>query len=206
MSTEVSIEASNVDLPHELSRLRKHWWWLLLLGCLLVLCGVIALAFPFLFSIGIAVAIGTVLLISGFATIISAFWTGQWSGFLIQLLVGILYVVLGMAITDAPVVSVMALTMLAASLFIVAGIFRITAALILKFPQWGWTLLNGVITTLLGVIIFRHFPEAGLWLVGTLIGIDLMFNGVSWIMLSLSIRSLPNPEDVADDQSQLSSA
>ena len=199
MNTEVVIDVSNENLQHELSRLRKHWWWLLLLGCLLVLCGVVAIAFPFLSSIGIVVVIGTVLLISGFATIISAFWTGQWSGFLLHLLMGILYVVLGMAITDAPVASVMAVTMLAASFFIVAGIFRITASLVLKFPQWGWTMLNGVVTTLLGVIIFRHFSEAGLWLVGTLVGVELLFNGVSWIMLSLSIRSLPVPKDVADD-------
>ena len=85
-------------------------------------------------------------------------------------------------------------------------IFRIAASLVLKFPQWGWTLLNGVITTLLGVIIFRHFPETGLWLVGTLVGVDLLFNGISWIMLSLNIRSCRMPEGIADGQSERSSA
>ena len=191
MSTEVLSNPSDENVQHELSRLRKQWWWLLLLGCLLVVGGIVALAFPFATSIGVTVVIGTILLICGFATIISAFWTGKWSGFLIQLLIGILYVVLGLSIHEAPLASVLVLTMLAASLFIVAGIFRITAALVLRFPQWGWTLLNGVITTLLGVIIFRHFPETGLWLVGTLVGIDLIFNGWSWIMLAVDVRNIP---------------
>ena len=124
---------------------------------------------------------------------------------MLQLLIGILYVVLGMAITEAPVDTIMALTMLAAALFIVGGVFRIVSALVLKFPQWGWALLNGVVTALLGIIIFRHFPSSGLFLVGTLVGIDLLFNGLSWIMLSLSVRSLPIPEDVADDAAQLAS-
>ncbi len=198
MSTKVVIDASKENLLHELGQLRKQWWWLLLLGCLLVLCGVVAIAFPFLSSIGIVVVIGTVLLISGFATIISAFWTGNWSGFLIQILVGVLYIVLGLAISESPVASVLAITILTASLLIVVGIFRLTAALVLKFPQWGWAMLNGVITALLGVIILRHFPETGLWLVGTLVGIELLFNGVSWVMLSLDIRSLPVPEDIAE--------
>jgi uncharacterized membrane protein HdeD (DUF308 family) len=159
----------------------------------------VAISFPLFYSLGIAIVIGTVLLVSGVATIIGSFWTGKWSAFLLQLLVGILYVVLGLAITDAPELTVMALTSLVAAFCIVTGVFRVTAALVLKFPQWGWALLNGVVTTLLGVIIFRHFPETGLWLIGTLVGIELIFNGATWIMLSLNIRSLPVEDVAAED-------
>ncbi|MEM8680216.1 MAG: HdeD family acid-resistance protein [Planctomycetota bacterium] len=191
MKEEEILQEAGATIRHELGQLKRHWWWLTLLGILLSVCGVVAIAYPFLSSVTATVALGVILLICGVATVVSSFWAGKWSGFLLELLVGILYIVLGLAITDAPVESAIGLTFVAACLFIVAGLFRVTASLVLRFPQWGWALLNGVVTTLLGLIILRHFPNSGLWLVGVLVGVDLLFNGVAWIMLSLSVRELP---------------
>ncbi len=83
------------------------------------------------------------------------------------------------------------LTHFLASLFIVAGAFRTAAALVIRFPHWGWTLLNGVMTLLMGIVIDRHFPDAALWVIGVLVGVDLVFQGWSWIMLATAIRNLP---------------
>ena len=77
-----------------------------------------------------------------------------------NLLVGILYVMAGMAIRDAPVESSALLTMFIAAFFIVVGIFRVVVSLVERFPQWGWALLNGVVTLLAGVIIYDTFPSA----------------------------------------------
>jgi len=129
----------------------------------------------------------------GHGKFITAFWAGKWSGVLVQLLIGILYLVAGLTIADHVGESTLFLTKDRAALFIISGIFRATGALVVRFPHWGWTLLNGVVTMMLGVIIFRHYPEAALWLIGTLVGVDLLFQGWSWIALSLAIHKLPDP-------------
>jgi uncharacterized membrane protein HdeD (DUF308 family) len=75
-------------------------------------------------------------------------------------------------------------------LFIVMGIFRILGAAIIQFPQWGWSLLNGVVTLLAGMVIYRHFPESAIWVIGLLVGIEMLFCGWTWIMLAAGIKRL----------------
>src|SRR5262245_43777281 len=179
------------SLRQEFRHLRSSWWWFLLLGILLAVCGSAALVFPAVtaFTSFVAVAVlGVTLMISGVATIVASFWAGRWSGLLVQLLVGILYVVAGLAVTDAPAGAALSLTVFLATLCIVAGAFRAAAALVVRFPHWGWTLLNGVVTLMCGVIIYRHMPGAALWVIGLLVGVDLLFQGWTWIMLGLAVR------------------
>lgn len=175
-------------LESELGHLRKHWWWFTLLGAVLVLGGSAAIASPFLASVNFVMILGVVLMLSGVTTVIGSFWAGKWSAFLLQVLVGIIYSMVGIAIAEEPLRSTAALTLLVASFMIVVGLFRIIAALSIRFPQWGWGLLNGVVTLLAGVLIYRHFPESAFWVIGLLVGLELLLNGVSWIMLSFAIR------------------
>ncbi len=182
---------------HELTRLSEHWWYFLLVGILLVLGGTAAIVYPWLTSIGVVIFLGAVLIVSGLATIISAFWAGKWSAFMVQVLIGLLYMVTGFVITEAPLASLALLTLMLAGFFVIAGSFRIVTALVDKYPQWGWYLFNGVVTLMLGLIIFRSFrslpeePEGVFWIIGLLVGLELLFNGWTWIMLSLAIRKLP---------------
>lgn len=162
---------------HELVHLKKSWWWFLLLGILLVIGGAVAVAYPFISSLSVVVVLGAVLLIAGIAMVVASFWTGTWSGFLIQLLIGLLYIVTGLLISDSPVEATGALTLLVAAMFILAGIFRMVAAITIRFPQWGWVLLNGAISLILGVLIYKQYPGSATWLIGTLFGVDLIFNG-----------------------------
>jgi uncharacterized membrane protein HdeD (DUF308 family) len=180
-------------IKHELEHLSEHWLWVLLLGVLLVVAGTAAIIVPAA-TVGTTFAItiffGVLLMISGVATIVSAFWIGNWSAFMLQLLVGILYVACGFVMTENPVVSAVAMTVFIAVSFIVLGIFRTVAALRLRFPQWGWALLNGVITMLAGIIIYRQLPFDALWVIGLLVGLEMLFNGWTWIMLSLALRKI----------------
>ena len=101
-----------------------HWWWFLLLGVLLVVCGTTAFVFP---AVGSAVAIDVLsilLLIAGAATFIGAFWAGKWSGMLLQLLVGLLYIAAGFVITERPVQALVTITIFLAVSFIVMGAFH----------------------------------------------------------------------------------
>jgi uncharacterized membrane protein HdeD (DUF308 family) len=185
---------------HELQHVRSHWLWFLVLGVLLVVAGSAAIIVPaatVATTLIVPVFLGVLLMIAGFSTIISAFWIGRWSGFLLQLLVGILYVACGFMMTEKPVVAAAAITIFIAVSFIVMGAFRTIAALVLRFPQWGWALLNGVITLLAGLVIYRQLPKDSLWVIGLLVGLEMLFNGWTWIMLALALKSLPaEPEPV----------
>jgi uncharacterized membrane protein HdeD (DUF308 family) len=187
--------SSQGDLLHqEFKQLKPSWWCLLLFGILLAVGGTAAIVFPALTVVttfAATVILGVILMVGGMATIITAIWAGKWSGLLLQLLVGILYVVAGYAIADSPVQSAAMLTGVMATFFIVVGAFRSVAALVIRFPHWGWALLNGVVTLLAGVIIYRHFPENVLWVIGLLVGLEMLLHGWNWIILSLAIRNIP---------------
>lgn len=180
-------------VQHELHRLHKEWWCFLLLGVTLVICGLVAMCYP-LFSTASAISVlGAMLLVSGVATIISSFWTGQWSAFLLQMLVGVLYVVVGLAVIDKPFATAGVLTLFVGAFAIITGLVRVIAAMTLRFPQWGWALLNGAVTALFGVLIYRLVakdPSSILWVIGMLVGIELTLNGWTWVMLSLQLRRL----------------
>jgi uncharacterized membrane protein HdeD (DUF308 family) len=202
MSKELDTAAGRVGVvtgaKHELIHLRANWWWLTLLGALLVICGTAAIVFPHLTvltTLTVAALLGVLLMVAGVATIVGAFWAGKWSGLMVQLLVGILYVAAGFVITEHPGETALAMTVFVAVSFIVLGAFRTIAALVLRVPQWGWWVLNGVITMLAGIVIYRQLPFDAFWVIGLLVGLEMLFNGWMWLMLSLAVRNLPVEAD-----------
>ena len=129
------------EIRHEFEHLASHWWWLALLGGLMIVGGTVAIVSPAVMvgtSLVLPVIIGVVLMVEGVAMIIGSFWAGKWSGFLLELLTGILYIACGFLFTANPVIATFTLTVFLAISFIVLGIFRTVAALVLQFPQWGW--------------------------------------------------------------------
>jgi len=184
----------------DLERARKHWWIFMLLGGLLTLGGIVAIAYPCITSVGAVMVLGVILTVSGVFLIVGAFWAGKWSALFLQLLVGIMYVMAGIALRNSPVNAMIAITMFLAMFFVVAGIFRILVAVIERFPQWGWALLNGVVTLLAGIIIFDSSEHGAFWVIGLLVGLELLFNGWTWIMLALVVRRLPTTEGEAANE------
>jgi uncharacterized membrane protein HdeD (DUF308 family) len=179
-------------IRHELQHLRDEWWWFLILGILLVVAGTVALVYPFVSSVVAVTVLGVSLLVSGVATIVTSFWAGKWSAMLLELLIGIFYAVMGFLIMDAPIASTVSLTLVIAAMCIVIGIMKSIAAIMLRFPQWGWSLLSGALTALIGIVIYKNLPETALWAIGTLVGVQLLFDGWFWIMLAVAVRRLPN--------------
>ena len=175
---------------HELQSLRQHWWCFLLLGMAMVILGTICIVDPLLPSVASVVVLGFVLMSGGIAQIISSVWAGKWSGMLLSTMIGVLYVVVGYMIVDAPVVNMVIITKFIAIFLIVSGVFRIVSSLALRFPGWGWALINGGVTLLLGIIINRQLPEAALWVIGLFVGLEMLFNGWAWVMLSLGLRAV----------------
>ncbi len=181
----------------ELKELRRDWGWLLALGIGLIFGGIAVLTLPQVTGVVplvIVTVLGILMIAAGAAQIVSAFTSGKWSGALLHLLVGILYAVIGFLVLESPENAAGGLTLLLAAMFFVEGIFRIAFALRERFPSWGWTLLNGAVSVLLGVIIWRQFPESTLWVIGLLVGIDMIFSGWAWIMLAIAVKQIPEQE------------
>lgn len=191
--------ASGRPVAHELSRLKREWWVFMLLGILLMIAGVASCVYPFFTTLGVMVFLGITLMISGVSLIISAFWTGRWSGFFLQVLAGLFYFLAGFIIADYPVASAAVFTLMIAGFLIVTGVFRVMLALTERFPQWGWVLASGIVSLLLGLVIFksfRSFESAGpgniLWIIGLMVGIELVSYGLTWLLLGLGVRRLPD--------------
>ncbi len=129
---------SNSSATHELHPLRNQWWCFLLLGIALIVLGTFCVVEPLVPSLASVVVLGFLLLAAGITQIVSAIWAGKWSGMLIHILIGVLYVVVGYMIIDAPVVNMVLITKFIAIFLIISGVFRIISALAVRFPDWGW--------------------------------------------------------------------
>jgi uncharacterized membrane protein HdeD (DUF308 family) len=189
MSTPAEIRLARRVLRHELEAIKAHWKGILALGIVLILVGTAAVIMPLAATLATALVLGSLLLVAGVAQLIGSFWTRDWSGFFLTLLMGILYVVLGVMILRAPVRAELALTLLLACVLMVGGLFRIIGSLMYRFPHWGWVLAGGAINLVLGVLIWEQWPEAALWVIGLFVGIDLIFTGWTWVMLSLAVKN-----------------
>jgi uncharacterized membrane protein HdeD (DUF308 family) len=179
-------------LRHELEAIRGQWIWLMILGFVLVVVGTLAIGAPLIASLATALTIGALLLMGGIAQLVGAFWTRAWSGFFLILLLGLLYVVVGLLFLRAPGEALLALTLLLACSLIVSGVFRIIGSLMHRFPNWGWIFAGGVLNLVLGVMIWQHWPASAIWVIGLFVGIDMIFNGWTWIMLALRLKALPS--------------
>ncbi len=174
--------------------LRANWGWFLALGIILILVGLAAVSMSFVATMATMTVLGVLALIGAGAEVASALWARRWEGVLLHLVVGLLYGVFGFLVLTRPVQAAAILTLLMASLFLVSGIFRIVVALAVQFHNWGWALLSGVVSLILGVMIWQSWPESGLWVIGLFVGIDLLVTGWTWLILALTVRRLPDPD------------
>jgi uncharacterized membrane protein HdeD (DUF308 family) len=188
-NTSTNVSDPIAVVRHELQAIRSHWWWFLLLGIAMVVLGTIALGSPLMVSTVTVTLFGFLLLWGGVMQIIGSAWAGRWQGFLLHLMVGVLYAITGYLIVESSLESTVEMTRIVALFLLMSGVFRIVTAFTVRFHDWGWVLLNGVITLLMGFMILKHWPASGLWVIGMFVGIDMIFNGWSWIMLSLGLRA-----------------
>jgi uncharacterized membrane protein HdeD (DUF308 family) len=171
--------------------LRRSWRWFLGLGIVLIILGAIAIGSAFLMTIASVFLFGWILIIGGVIEVVHAFWHKRWAGFFLDLLTGVLYVVVGWMMVNNPQESALLLTLIIAMFLVFEGVFRIVAAIAVRYPHWGSVLFNGVISLLLGILIWRRWPVSGLWAIGLFVGIEMLLNGWSLVMLSMTGRNLP---------------
>jgi uncharacterized membrane protein HdeD (DUF308 family) len=190
MSTPSEVRLARRVLRHELEAIRGNWGWILALGIVLIVVGTLAIGMPFAGSLASIVVLSSLLIVGGIAQLVGAFWTRDWSGFFLSLLIGILYLVTGVVFLRHPADALAAVTLLLACALMVSGLFRIIGSVASQFPQWGWVFVGGVINLLLGIYIYSQWPLDSLIIIGLFVGIDMIFTGWTWVALALAVKDL----------------
>jgi uncharacterized membrane protein HdeD (DUF308 family) len=180
-------------IQENLKALRDSWFWFLLLGVGLMVLGAAVLSYTGMVwaTLATAFVFGCFMVVGGIFYIVGAFFTRGWGGFFLSLMAGVLHLAVGAIILEHPVDAVILFTLLMAAFFFVEDMFRIIAALAGQFRHWGWMLVNGIITMLLGVLIWQRWPFDALYVVGLFLGIDLVVSGANYIALGLKAGRLP---------------
>jgi uncharacterized membrane protein HdeD (DUF308 family) len=157
------------------------FWVCVLLGVVLILAGILVLGDVVLVTVISTMFIGMTSIAAGAFEVIHAFWTKGWGGFVWQVLLGILYIAFGAVLVSQPVASALILTYVLGLLLLISGFVRI----LLGFSHWreaGWImLLSGSFGVLAGLVILTEFPMTGLWVLGFLLGVDLISHGLGWL-------------------------
>ena len=168
---------------------RRASSWSILWGASLICLGMLSLAMPLFAAVAINGLIAWLIVLAGIVHLVVAFHSREAGSVIWRLLVGLAYICFGGYVFARPALGVVTLTLLLASLFLVEGIFNI----VLYFRARGtlrssWFLLDGIVTLLLGVMIYRQWPSSAAWAIGTLVGVSLIFSGVARVMVSLTVR------------------
>lgn len=170
----------------------RYRLWFLGLGTVLVLLGLVAAAHPFFMTAALIDLIGVLLLVGGVLQAALALWTGRGGEFVMHLLSGVLGVVVGILIVLKPGVAAEALTLVFAVYFLIGGTVRLAAAIAPGSPARAWFAATGLVDLVLGVLILNRWPGDSTWLLGLFVAINLVFSGLVWIALALSLR-VPQP-------------
>jgi len=170
--------------------LRSKCGWIIALGVVYVIAGLIALS-SVVFATRVTVfVVGIMMLISGVAEVINAFQFKSWGKFLIWLLLGALYIVAGLLTFENPLLAASVLTLLLGIALVVSGVMRIVLAFSMREGMsWTTLVLSGIVSLLLGLIILAHWPVSSLFVLGTLLGIDLLIIGIGWIFVGFGLKS-----------------
>ncbi|WP_228130460.1 HdeD family acid-resistance protein [Pseudovibrio exalbescens] len=184
-------QAGHMMAPSMTQMVIDKWGRFLALGVLLVIGGMVVIAMPLASSIAIALVIAAVLVIGGAIQLWHAFSVKEWSGFLWQLITGVIAIIGGGAVYYNPAFGTAALTLVLAAVFIIQGISQVMFSLKLKpHDGWGWILTAGTISLLAGLCIFFEFPLSAAWALGLIVGISIIFNGWSYIAIALTARAV----------------
>lgn len=174
---------------NSLERLHKSWGWFLALGILLAVLGGIALTFIPAATLGSVLVLGWLMFASGILEGIYAFHARRWGGVLLHVLGAVLGIMVGLLVVTHPVAGALVWTMLFAAYFTVIGMFRTVAAIHLRFHRWGWAVFDGVVTLVLGVLLWASWPVSATWFLGFALGIALLVRGWTTIMFALAVRA-----------------
>ncbi len=168
------------------AEIKKHTGMTIAIGIIVLLIGIFAIGSPLITGLSLAVIIGVLLVTGGIAQLVFANKTGKG---VLTIILGILTVIIGANMLSSPGFALESLTIFLAAYLLVSGIFEAVFAFQVR-PVEGrdWALSSGVVSLLLGVMMWSQFPLYGAWATGTLIGLRLIFSGWTSLMFGLVAR------------------
>ena len=161
--------------------------WLIAGGILSIFVGLLAIGSPLFFSVVIAQFLGAFALVSGLIALFVALFGKEVTHRLLEALFALIRIAAGVALLICVASSIAVITLIFAVFLIVEGIFLIGGAFRLrKHSGWSWTLINGIAALILGVMVYWRWPSDATWVLGLFFGINLLFSGMSLLMLGLA--------------------
>lgn len=184
-----NFQRPNEQITNALSALRARWGWFVGIGITLVVLGTIALVHTLAATLVSVIFVGTLMLIGAIGQLIQAWRVKHWSGFLVWSLSGLLYAAAGVVAIVNPFAGAAMLTLLLGATLIGAGAFRLWVWFNNRGQQgWSWLAFSGLITFATGLLIAIGWPANSLWILGLLLGFDLLFQGWSLLFAGLALR------------------
>ena len=180
-------------LPPEIkTALGKSWKLLLTAGIISTVLGAIAIIVPPLASVTITYLVGVLLLIGAVAFVAEAISRGSTGHRIWSALLAVLYVFAGVWLIINPVSGTITLTWILAIFFLLIGVLRLIAGIASrgKVPNAGWTIVNGVLSILIAVLVIGDLPSSAAWAIGLLVGIQLLFDGIALIATAMAGKQL----------------
>jgi uncharacterized membrane protein HdeD (DUF308 family) len=168
---------------------KKSVTWSIILSAVMIVAGMVAIASPLAAGIAVNLFVGWLLVFSGCMHLAFAWYRRGAGGFIWELLVGILYIVIGAYLLTQPVAGLASLTIALAIYLFMEAILEFVMGITLRPARGsGWLLFDGLVTLILAVMIWRTWPSSTGWVIGTLVGISMLFSGASRLAMSLAVR------------------
>ena len=168
---------------------RRHSLWYLIQGALMILGGILALIYPIVSSVAVVLFLGWVLIVSGVVQGISLIDARNVPHFWLQLVSVVLSIVVGLLLIRNPEQGLLTITLLLIVFFMVEGFSKVIFSLTIRpFPNWGWILVSGIIGILLALFLWANLPVTAIWLLGLLVGIQLISEGAALGYLAWRVR------------------
>lgn len=170
--------------------IKNNSQFIIILGFVLLVIGMLAMGSPLVAGLSLALMIGIILLIAGIGQLVFAIKTDKG---LFNISIALLTLVIGLYMLANPGAALGSLTIFLALYLLISGIFEIMMSLQIRpVKGWGWALFSGIISTMLGAMIWGQFPVSGAWAVGLLIGLRLFFNGWTLLMFGMAAKAMQN--------------
>ncbi|MGA7380011.1 MAG: DUF308 domain-containing protein [Terriglobales bacterium] len=170
---------------------RQASTWSIVWGVLLIIFGMLAVGSPFLAAVAVNAVIGWLIVLAGAVHLTLAFSAHSAGNVIWKLLVGVAYLLFGGYVILHPVLAVASLTLILASLFLIEGVLDIILFFKMRTMRGSsWVLIDGIITLLLGLLIYMQWPTSSAWAIGTLVGISMIISGITRVMMSLAVRKV----------------
>lgn len=168
---------------------QKHWKLFFAEGVFFVILGTLTIIVPYVFTLGIIIFLGWLLLIGGIFQIIRAVSIINMPGFSLWLAIGLLQTIIGYLLVTEPAQGSQTITLLLTVFFAIEGLAKIYFALMMRpLPQWNWIFFSGITALALAIVVWMGWPQTGLWVLGLLLGINMVFLGWSLIQISLHFK------------------